>query len=94
MTTMTITEMIEMYEPTLHKPVPMGADVIIPAGPYSDRVRKGKVAGISFIHAIFNYIIILDPGDEYQSEYGVQNAVSIPGPTLEKPGGGSWRLDS
>lgn len=82
-----------MYEPTMHKPVPMGAEVIIPVGPFSDRIRKGKVAGISFIHVIFNYIVILNDGDEYETEYGTQKAISVPGPTLEKPDGGNWRLE-
>lgn len=34
-----------------------------------ESVRKGRVAGITFIHAIFHYIVILDAGDEYETEY-------------------------
>lgn len=80
-----------MYTPTLHKPVPMGAEVIVPAE-YTGRTRKGKVVGIASIHVVFQYIILLDDGEEIESEYGIQRALTVAGPALEAPDGTHWRL--
>lgn len=85
-----------MYQPTLHKPVPLGSDVVIPVGPYngSDKPRTGKVVGISSTHVLFHYIVLLDDGCEYHDGYGTHKAVSVIGTALEKPGGGNWKLDN
>ena len=71
------------YQPTLHKPVPMGARVKTSQG-------VGTVAGISSIHVIFGYVVILD--NEIQTEYGPMKAIVEYGAQLENVDGSNWRL--
>lgn len=74
-----------MYMPTLHKPVPLGTRVRVSAdfGSYSS--LTGVVVGISSIHVIFQYIVLLDTIVE--SEYGQMRAAAIPGTHLETENG-------
>jgi len=76
----------------LHKPIPLGTDVIVPTGNYSPgKLRAGKVVGIAMFHVIFNYIVLLD--DDIIDEYGAHKAISVPGTILETSDGGNWRLE-
>lgn len=79
----------EPYEPTLHKPVPMGTRVKIQP-PYPGDL--GTVVGISMIHVVFSYIVLLDK--EIETEYGPQRAIVIPGPAIETPEGEHFRLET
>lgn len=79
------------YQPTLHKPIPMGTRVRVPAGFCSVDPVLGRVAGISMIHVVFGYIVILDTPIE--TEYGIQEAVSVTGSALESEDGkANWRI--
>ena len=70
-----------MTQPTLHKPIPMEARVIVP---HIDRV--GTVVGISSMHVVFTYIVLLDePWED-------QRAVVAHGPLLEGEDGSNWRI--
>jgi hypothetical protein len=79
--------------PTLHKPVPMKSRVIVPEAfvgeSYGD--RPGTVVGISSVHVVFVYVVLLD--QEISTEWGIMQAVCVPGPQLEKYEGGNWRLE-
>lgn len=77
-------------QPTLHKPVPMGARVIVPAH-YAGHPVRGEVVGISMMHVIFTYIVLLD--EPIESEHGLLKALTIGGPELEAEDGGNWRMD-
>lgn len=84
-----------MNEPTLHKPVPMQTRVQVPVewlGPGRESYL-GTVAGISSIHMLFYYIVILDC--PLETEYGTQTAVSVVGTQLmDESGVYAWRLDA
>jgi hypothetical protein len=77
------------YEPALHKNVPMGARVVVPS--YAGG-GTGTVVGISSVHILFSYIVLLDvPID---SPYGITSAVCVGGPELNDVDGTHWRLNS
>jgi hypothetical protein len=80
---------MEIYQPTLHKPVPMGVRVKVKA-PHVKNEAWGEVVGIASIHVIFTYIILLD--EPFVSSYGIIRAVSVNGTDLEGDGGCNWRL--
>lgn len=82
----------EVIQPTLHKPVPMNARVVVPvsAGLYHQPLT-GKVIGICSYHVIFIYIVLLDT--PINNGYGEMSAVPVPGSLLESPDGSNWRLD-
>ena len=81
-----------MYTPTLHKPIPMETRVRIPAGYITMAPLYGRVVGISSIHIVFGYIVLLD--HPLDTEYGPQCAVVVNGPQLESEDGlTNWRLD-
>lgn len=77
--------------PTLHKPIPMGTRVVVPAGWCSTGPVTGTVEGIAFMHVIFGYIVVLD--EPIQTEFGAQRAVAVTGPQLTGVNGEHWRLD-
>lgn len=78
-------------DPTLHKPVPFGTNVVLPEYFSTSGERlTGVVAGIAFLHVLATYIIILD--HPIQTEYGETKAVVVNGPELESPDGTNWRL--
>ena len=81
----------EQYqEPTMHKPIPIGTKVktheSIAGG------VTGTVAGISFIHIIFGYIIILDKPYK-DTPYGEVKAITVPGTLLYDMDGSDFSLD-
>lgn len=79
-----------MYEPTLHKPVPLESRVRLPFHYFGKEV-KGTVVGISSMHVIFVYIVLLDEAQD--SEFGKVRAVAVPGAELESEDGSTnWRL--
>ena len=80
-----------MLEPTLHKPVPMDTRVVIPAGYCSLAAVQGTVVGISCLHVIFGYIVLLD--EAITTDYGEQRAVIVYGSQIETPDGRNFRLD-
>ena len=82
-----------MHKPTLHKEVPMGTRVYIPLTYHSDKTKRlaGTVSGISSMHVVFGYIVILD--EELPSEFGNLKAVVVNGPELEGINGENWRLE-
>ena len=85
--------MITEPQPTLHKPIPMNTRVRLPRY-FSDPFRTpilGTVVGISSIHVIFTYIVLLDV--PLTISYGVVKAVVVSGPELESEDGETnWRL--
>ena len=81
-----------MLTHTLHKPLPMNSRVIIPSGYINDKEFHGTVVGISFLHIIFSYIVLLD--NPVDTEYGEQRAVVVQGSALEGEDGSNWRLNS
>lgn len=78
-------------KPTLHKPVPMNTNVRIPEGWFGHSVT-GRVVGVSTMHVIFHYIVLLDkPYDD--NDFGVIQAVTVSGPDLESADGlTNWRF--
>jgi hypothetical protein len=80
--------------PHLHGEIPLGAQVRIPKGPISDKERTGVVVGISFVHVIFTYIVLLDPGSEVEDEYGVHRAVSVDGTYLRRMDGSYFEMSA
>ena len=84
--------MTQLLQPTLHKPIPMGARVKIPDHYYNlPNEMWGEVVGISFMHVIFGYIILLDT--PLETSYGIQKAIVVNGPELEGSDGTNWRLE-
>lgn len=84
---------LNMNQPTLHKPVPIGTRVRIPENYYKEKnkLRFGTVAGIASMHVIFTYIIILD--ELLDSEFGELKAVVVNGPELiSEDGLTDWKL--
>lgn len=79
-----------MLQPSLHKPIPMNSRVVVPAH-YLGKGVSGRVVGISSMHVIFIYIVLLDvPID---SEYGRMEAISVSGSELNGEDGKHWRLE-
>ena len=76
-----------MNKPTLHREVPMESRVLIPSTYRNDgKSRLGTVVGISSMHVIFTYIVLLDePIKDFR-------AVVVNGPELEAEDGSNWRL--
>lgn len=81
------------YEPTLHKSIPLQTRVIVPEsylGPDRESYA-GRVVGISFLHVIFMYIVLLDVPVE--TEYGLTSAICVNGAELmNEQGEYAWRL--
>jgi hypothetical protein len=75
-----------MHTPTLHKPVPIGSKVRV-----EDTSITGEVVGISSMHVIFQYIILLD--NPIEDEYGIHKAIVYPGSLLEALDGSNWKID-
>lgn len=80
------------YTPTLHNPIPMGTKVKIPDHYLKEKGVTGVVAGISSIHVIFIYTVILDR--EVSSTYGNIRVLCVPGTELEGLDGENWRIAS
>lgn len=78
------------YEPGLHKPVPMGTRVKV-GRPYVDSERLGTVVGVSSVHVVFGYIVLLD--EAIPTDYGPARAIVMNGPEIETPEGVHFRLD-
>lgn len=78
-----------MQYPTLHKPVPMGTKVRLPET-WLSQAMTGEVVGISAIHVIFMYIILLD--EPVKTEFGVQRACVCGGSQLDGLDGSHWRF--
>ena len=83
--------------PTLHKPVPLQTKVRTIKGSGFPQVT-GRVVGISAMHVIFTYIVLLDEplfplGPELSD--GRHDAIAVPGTALESEDGSyNWRLNS
>jgi hypothetical protein len=77
-------------QPSIHKPVPMGARVVLPEHYLGRPNVTGTVVGIASLHIFFTYIILLDA--EIQTEYGPQKAVVVLGQELRGVNGEDWRL--
>jgi hypothetical protein len=83
---------MELLQPTLHRPVPLQTRVRIPQD-YLGYEATGTVAGIASIHVVFQYIVILDT--PHPSDYGVNTAITVGGPQLmNERGEYEWRLES
>lgn len=84
---------MKKYEPALHKPIPLQTRVSIPKnyiGPDRESYA-GRVVGISSLHIIFTYIVLLDVPVE--TEYGLTSAVCVSGAELmNEQGEYEWRL--
>lgn len=86
--------------PALHRPVPMNSRVLVPSNylgrPEADLAsRTGTVVGISSMHVIFTYIVLLDiPYND--PDYGEMKALAAPGSELESATepGKNWRNNS
>ena len=80
--------------PTLHNPVPMESCVSIPKY-YSNSGERilGTVVGISSMHVIFQYIVLLD--EPLKTPEGTVRAVVVNGPELVgEDGNKNWRIPS
>lgn len=78
-------------EPSLHKSVPIGARVRVPSH-YLGHAAVGTVVGISSVHIIFFYIVLMD--EPFPSEYGECRALTVSGSELDSEDGKTnWRLD-
>lgn len=76
-----------MRKPTLHLEVPIGSRVLIPTTYRNDgKSRAGTVIGVSSMHVIFTYIILLD------EPIGECSGVAVNGPELDAEDGTNWRL--
>lgn len=90
-TVMKMSKPLAPREPTLHKPVPMGARVRVPPH-FLGHTATGTVVGISFVHVVFSYIVLMD--EPFPSEYGECRALCVGGAELDSEDGKSnWRLD-
>lgn len=75
-------------EPSLHKTIPLNTRVSIPL-----INRVGLVVGISSMHVIFHYIVLLD--EEYEIPEGKVKAVAVSGTELwSEDGKSNWRLEN
>ena len=79
-------------QPTLHKPIPMGAKVRVPDN-YLGRPATGEVVGIASMHVIFIYIVLLDVPYE-DKDYGTFRAITVQGSELSDLNGGNWKLEA
>jgi hypothetical protein len=48
-----------MLTPTMHRPIPMNARVVVPSS-YLPNSPTGTVVGISHMHVMFTYMVLLD----------------------------------
>ena len=71
-----------MLLPTLHKHFELGTRVKTKENSGLPLVT-GKIVGISSIHIIFTYIILLDPECHITDEYGTHEAIAAHGTLLE-----------
>jgi hypothetical protein len=82
-----------VYQPTLHRPVPLQTRVIVPEN-YLGQHRAtygGRVVGIASVHVMFMYIVLLD--EPLMTDYGVTNAIVCDGANLKNEDGEyAWRL--
>lgn len=75
--------------PTLHQPIPMETRVRVPKH-YLGHEAVRTVVGISFMHVIFSYIVLLD--EPISSGYGIQRATCVGGAELTSEDGlTNWR---
>lgn len=83
-----------MYEPALHNPVSLQTRVLVPEqylGPNRESYA-GRVVGISFLHVVFVYIVLLDVPIE--TEYGLTSAICVGGSELRNEQGEyQWRKE-
>lgn len=80
-------------QPSLHKPVPMNSRVVIPSYFHASKSPVlGTVVGISSMHVIFTYIVLLD--EPIETEFGQMRAVVVNGAELTAEDGSDWRLTS
>ena len=82
-----------MSLPTMHKPVPINSRVKIPNYYSKDKNKNffGTVVGISSMHVIFTYIVLLD--EFLESEFGDLKAVVVHGTELESEDGlTNWKI--
>lgn len=79
-----------MLEPALHKAVPMGTRVIVPAL-YLGAEVTGVVSGIASMHVIFGYIVILD--ESYMADFGEIRALVVWGTELKGINGEDWKKE-
>lgn len=73
--------------PTLHKPIPVGTRVVVSKGTAGDVHMEGEVIGISMVHVIFFYIILLDTPIECTATGEMVRGITVPGCELETPDG-------
>lgn len=70
-----------MYQyPTMHRPIEMNTEVIVPAD-YLGHEARGRVVGIASIHIIFHYIVLLSEPYSHP-DWGQISALSIAGGQL------------
>jgi|SRR5690349_18160768 len=75
-----------MYQyPTMHRPVEMNTEVIVPET-YLGYEARGRVVGIASIHVIFSYIVLLDQTHK-DSDYGRIQAITVGGSHLKNLNG-------
>lgn len=85
-----------MITPTLHHPVELETRVRFPKNWSSGDPEKpghhyGTVIGVSFVHIVFHYIVLLD--EPIDTPEGKVRGVTLPGPLLESEDGSKhWRL--
>lgn len=77
--------------PSMHKPIPMGTRVRVPAGYACANEIVGTVVGISSWHVVFMYIVLLD--EALDTDYGFQRAISVHGASLvSEDGSMNWKI--
>lgn len=79
--------------PTLHKSIPVGTRVVVSKSTAGDVHMEGKVIGISMVHMIFFYIVLLDTPIECDATGEMVQGVTVPGTELETPDGENWKID-
>jgi len=82
---------MNIYQPTMHKPVPMGTRVVTTRESGYPAGHEGEVVGICHYHIIFTYIVLLDR--PLESDYGLLRAIPIHGSYIETPDGKNFRLE-
>lgn len=76
----------------MHKPVPMNTRVKIPDS-YLGKRHYGTVVGVSFVHVVFGYIVLLD--ESHLADFGEIKAICVNGPELESEDGmTNWRFEN
>jgi hypothetical protein len=68
----------------------MNTRVIVPKHYLGKDNIRGTVVGISSMHVVFGYIVLLD--EAIQTEFGETRAVIVNGPELNGENGEHWRL--